>query len=206
MAVLSTGSVVGTWWKKDCRAILHTGLSGEAGAGAVMNILTGMVNPSGKLTESWIWSYEDTPSFPFYPAKDRTLEYREGIFTGYRYFEKNQIPVSFPFGFGLSYTTFAYRDLQVADKGISLKVKNTGTVDGSEIVQMYVALPESKVSRPEKELKGFAKLFLKAGEEKEVRIPFDDKTFRFSMKEAEAGSRKKEPIGSLQEAAARIYG
>lgn len=179
VAVLSTGSVVGTWWKKDCRAILHTGLSGEAGAGAVMKILTGSVNPSGKLTESWIWSYEDTPSYPCYPAKDRTLEYREGIFTGYRYFEKNQIPVSFPFGFGLSYTTFAYRDLQVADKGISLKVKNTGTVDGSEIVQMYVALPESKVSRPEKELKGFVKLHLKAGEEKEVRIPFDDKTFRF---------------------------
>lgn len=179
VAVLSTGSVVGTWWRKDCRAILHTGLSGEAGAGAVMKILTGAVNPSGKLTESWIWSYEDTPSYPCYPAKDRTLEYREGIFTGYRYFEKNQIPVSFPFGFGLSYTTFAYRDLQVADKGISLKVKNTGTVDGSEIVQMYVALPESKVSRPEKELKGFVKLHLKAGEEKEVRIPFDDKTFRF---------------------------
>ena len=179
VAVLSTGSVVGTWWKKDCRAILHAGLSGEAGAGAVMKILTGAVNPSGKLTESWIWSYEDTPSYPCYPAKDRTLEYREGIFTGYRYFEKNQIPVSFPFGFGLSYTTFAYRDLQVADKGISLKVKNTGTVDGSEIVQMYVALPESKVSRPEKELKGFVKLHLKAGEEKEVRIPFDDKTFRF---------------------------
>ena len=179
VAVLSSGSVVGTWWKKDCQAILLTGLSGEAGAGAVMKILTGVVNPSGKLTESWIWSYEDTPSFPCYPAKDRTLEYREGIFTGYRYFEKNQIPVSFPFGFGLSYTTFAYRDLQVADKGISLKVKNTGTVDGSEIVQMYVALPESKVSRPEKELKGFVKLYLKAGEEKEVRIPFDDKTFRF---------------------------
>lgn len=182
VAVLSTGSVVGTWWKKDCRAILHTGLSGEAGAGAVMKILTGAVNPSGKLTESWIWSYEDTPSYPCYPAKDRTLEYREGIFTGYRYFEKNQIPVSFPFGFGLSYTTFDYRDLQVADKGISLKVKNTGTVDGSEIVQMYVALPESKVSRPEKELKGFVKLHLKAGEEKEVRIPFDDKTFRFFSK------------------------
>ena len=145
----------------------------------MMKILTGAVNPSGKLTESWIWSYEDTPSYPCYPAKDRTLEYREGIFTGYRYFEKNQIPVSFPFGFGLSYTTFAYRDLQVADKGISLKVKNTGTVDGSEIVQMYVALPESKVSRPEKELKGFVKLHLIAGEEKEVRIPFDDKTFRF---------------------------
>lgn len=88
VAVLSTGSVVGTWWKKDCRAILHTGLSGEAGAGAVMKILTGAVNPSGKLTESWIWSYEDTPSYPCYPAKDRTLEYREGIFTGYRYFEK----------------------------------------------------------------------------------------------------------------------
>ena len=145
----------------------------------MMNILTGTVNPSGKLTESWIWSYEDTPSYPCYPAKDRTLEYREGIFTGYRYFEKNQIPVSFPFGFGLSYTTFAYRDLQVTEKEISLKIKNTGTMDGSEIVQMYVSLPESKVSRPEKELKGFAKLFLKAGEEKEVRIPFDDKTFRF---------------------------
>ena len=179
VAVLSTGSVVGTWWKKDCKAILHTGLAGEAGAGAVIKILTGAVNPSGKLTESWIWSYEDTPSYPCYPAKERTLEYREGIFTGYRYFEKKQIPVSFPFGFGLSYTTFSYSDLQVTEREIRLKVKNTGTMDGSEIVQMYVALPEGRIIRPEKELKGFTKLFLKAGEEKEARVSFDDKTFRF---------------------------
>ena len=110
----------------------------------------------------------DNPSYLNFGGGDK-VEYREGVFVGYRYYDTKQMEVAYPFGYGLSYTTFAYRDLQVADKGISLKVKNTGTVDGSEIVQMYVALPESKVSRPEKELKGFVKLHLKAGEEKEVR-------------------------------------
>lgn len=178
VAVLSTGSVVGTWWKKDCKAILLAGLSGEAGAGAIIKTLTGEINPSGKLTESWLRSYDDTPSFPFYPARDRILEYREGIYVGYRYFEKNQIPVSFPFGFGLSYTTFDYRDLSVDESGVCFKVKNTGPAAGSEVTQMYVSLPGSRIDRPEKELKGFRKIFLREGEEKEVRIPFDDKTFR----------------------------
>lgn len=178
VAVLSTGSVVGTWWKQDCKAILLTGLSGEAGAAAVVRILTGEANPGGKLTESWLRSYDDTPSFPFYPSRNGTLEYHEGIYVGYRYFDRNQIPVSFPFGFGLSYTTFAYRDLTVDSSGICFKVKNTGTVAGSEIAQMYVSLPDSGIERPEKELKGFRKIDLKPGEEKEVRISFDDKTFR----------------------------
>ena len=178
VAVLSTGSVVGTWWKQDCKAILLTGLSGEAGAAAVVRVLTGEANPGGKLTESWLRSYDDTPSFPFYPSRNGTLEYHEGIYVGYRYFDRNQIPVSFPFGFGLSYTTFAYRDLTVDSSGICFKVKNTGTVAGSEIAQMYVSLPDSGIERPEKELKGFRKIDLKPGEEKEVRISFDDKTFR----------------------------
>lgn len=179
VAVLCTGSVVTTWWKTDCKAILHIGLSGEAGAGAIQKILFGQVTPSGKLTETWLRSYDDTPSFPTYPAKGRNLEYREGIFVGYRYFERNQIPVSFPFGYGLSYTSFAYRDLKISSRGVSVTVKNTGVYDGSEVVQMYVSFPKSSVDRPEKELKGFAKQFLYAGEEKTIFIPFDDKTFRF---------------------------
>lgn len=178
VAVLSTGSVVDIGWKTDCRAILHAGLSGEAGAGAVLNVLTGKVNPGGKLTESWICHYDDTPSASVYPAKERTLPYGEGIYVGYRYFEKEQIPVSFPFGFGLSYTAFSYSGLEVEENGIRLRIKNMGEVAGSEIVQMYVALPDRKIERPEKELKGFAKVYLEAGEEKEVCILFDDKTFR----------------------------
>ena len=184
VAVLSTGSVVDIGWKIDCRAILHTGLSGEAGAGAVLNVLTGKVNPGGKLTESWICHYDDTPSAFVYPAKERTLPYGEGIYVGYRYFEKEQIPVSFPFGFGLSYTTFTYSGLEVEENGIRLRLKNVGEIAGSEIVQMYVALPDRKIERPEKELKGFAKVYLEAGEEKEVCILFDDKTFRVFDEEA----------------------
>ena len=178
VAVLSTGSVVGTWWEKDCKAILLAGLSGEAGAGAILRVLTGEITPSGKLAETWLRSYADTPSFPFYPAKDRILEYREEIYVGYRYFEKNQIPVSFPFGFGLSYTSFEYRDLAVEESGVRFKVKNIGPVAGSEVAQMYISLPQSNIDRPEKELKGFKKIFLQKDEEKEVKILFDDKTFR----------------------------
>lgn len=179
VAVLSTGSMVNTWWKGDCKAILLDGLAGEAGAGAVWKLLTGECNPSGKLTETWLRSYEDTPSYPDYPAKERDLVYKEGIFVGYRYFDKTQIPVSYPFGYGLSYTTFAYRDLRTDENGIRLYVKNTGPREGSEIVQMYISLPESRIVRPEKELKGFYKVHLLPGEEREVAIPFDDKTFRF---------------------------
>lgn len=90
MAVLSTGSMVNTWWKGDCKAILLDGLAGEAGAGAVWKLLTGECNPSGKLTETWLRSYEDTPSYPDYPAKERDLVYKEGIFVGYRYFDKTK--------------------------------------------------------------------------------------------------------------------
>lgn len=179
VGVLIGGSVVSTWWKKDCRALLYVGLSGQAGAIATWNLLTGKINPSGKLTESWIEKYTDTPSYQDYPAKDHNLYYSEGIFVGYRYFERENKQVAYPFGYGLSYTPFTYSDLKVNEKGIKVTIENTGEVDGKEIIQMYISLPNSHVIRPIKELKGFAKVDLKAHEKKEVSILFDDKTFRF---------------------------
>lgn len=179
VAVLNTGSVVSTWWMNDCKAVLYMGLSGEAGAAAAWKLLRGEAAPCGKLTESWIRSYEDTPSFPDYPAKGRNLEYNEGIYVGYRYLEQNEIPPVFPFGYGISYTKYQYEDLRIEENGVSLSVKNIGKYRGSEIVQMYVGLPASKIDRPKKELKGFRKVWLEPGETKRISIPFDDKTFRF---------------------------
>ena len=106
-------------------------------------------------------------------------EHREGIFVGYRYYDTADVPVLYPFGYGLSYTSFAYSGLEVGKDGIRFLVKNTGEMDGAEIVQMYVSLPDAKIFRPKKELKGIQKVWLKAGEEKQVRIPFDEKTFRY---------------------------
>lgn len=122
--------------------------------------------------------YEDVSSAPYFPAKERNAEYREGLFVGYRYFETANVPVLFPFGFGLSYTTFEYSDLTVTDKEAAFTLKNTGKADGAEIAQLYVSKPDGQVFRPVKELKGFTKVFLKAGESRTVTIPLDDKAFR----------------------------
>ena len=144
-----------------------------------MDILTGKVNPSGKLNETYPLKYEYTPAFRYFPSTERNTEYRESLFTGYRYYDTNKVPVLYPFGYGLSYTVFSYSDLQVDETGVTFTVANTGNRDGAEVAQLYVGLPGANVFRPEKELKGFQKIFLKAGEQKEVRIPFDDKTFRY---------------------------
>ena len=179
VGVLSAGSVIEMPWHHHLKAILHGYLTGQAGAEAILNILTGKVNPSGKLAETYLRRYEDTPSYSYYPARERNSEYREGLFVGYRYFDTAQVPVAYPFGFGLSYTSFEYKDVSLEDDGVAFTITNTGNKDGAEIAELYVSLPDAKVFRPAKELKGFVKVYIKAGEEKRVKILFDDKTFRY---------------------------
>ncbi len=179
VGVLSAGSAVETPWIGNCKALLNGLLTGQAGGRAVMNILTGAVNPSGKLAESWPVVYEDCSVVNYSGTETTNLEYREGPFVGYRYYDKANVKVRFPFGFGLSYTEFVYDDLKIDEKGVTLKVTNTGDRKGSEIVQLYVGLKNSGVIRPVKELKGFKKAEIEPGESVLVSLPFDDKTFRF---------------------------
>lgn len=177
--VLSAGAAIEMPWITHAKAVVHGYLSGQAGAGAILQVLTGAVNPSGRLSESYPLTYSDTPAYHYYPGKEKTAEYREGVYVGYRYYETADVPVRFPFGYGLSYTTFAYSDL-VADKDmVSVTLTNTGAVDGAEVVQVYVGMKNGKVFRPAKELKGFQKVFLKAGESQKVTIRLDDKAFRY---------------------------
>ena len=161
------------------RAAIHGYLGGQAGAGAMVDAILGKVNPSGKLNETWPLSLDDVSSTPYFPSRERTAEYREGLFVGYRYFESANVPVRYPFGYGLSYTTFAYSNIEVDQNGVSVTVTNTGERDGAEVVQLYVSCESYGIYRPKKELKGFAKVFLAAGESQRVTIPFDDKTFRY---------------------------
>lgn len=179
VGLLSAGASIEMPWNDCCKAILHGYLSGQAGASAMLNILIGKVNPSGRLSETYPLKYEDTPAFRNFPGAQRNAEYRESIYIGYRYYDTSKVRVRYPFGFGLSYTTFEYSDLKVDRDGVTFTLANTGERDGAEVVQMYVGLPNAIVFRPEKELKGFAKVFLKAGERREVRLNFDDKTFRY---------------------------
>ncbi len=179
VGVISAGSAIEMPWHHHFKALLHCYLNGQAGAGAVLDILTGEVNPSGKLSETIPRRLEDTPVYRYYPSRERTSEYREGPYVGYRYYDTADVPVLYPFGFGLSYTTFLYSDITVDESGISFAITNTGDVEGTEIAQMYVSMQGSRLFRPKKELKGFAKVSLKPGEKKTVTIPFDDKTFRY---------------------------
>ncbi|MBR1780037.1 MAG: glycoside hydrolase family 3 C-terminal domain-containing protein, partial [Oscillospiraceae bacterium] len=177
--VMSAGSAVEMPRLDKCRALVHGYLCGQAGASAVLKAILGQINPSGKLSETYPIAYEDVSSAPYFPAEQRSVEYREGLYVGYRYFETVKKPVLFPFGFGLSYTTFAYSDLRVTVQEATFTITNTGSVDGAEVAQLYVSAKAPRVYRPAKELKGFAKVFLKAGESKSVTIPLDDKAFRY---------------------------
>lgn len=179
VAVLSCGSAIEMDWDSDAHAVVHAYLGGQAGAKAVLNVICGKVNPSGKLSESYPMRYEDCPSSAFFPGGETSVEYREGIYVGYRYYDTAGMPVKYPFGYGLSYTQFEYSGLKITEQGVSFKIKNKGKVDGAEIAQLYVGARDSEIFRPKKELKGFAKVFIKAGETKTVTIPFDDKTFRY---------------------------
>ena len=179
VAVVSAGSVIETDWVEQCKAVVHGYLGGQAGASAMLEVLTGWQNPCGKLAETIPLRYEDTPAARYFPGKKQNAEYREGLYVGYRYYETANKAVRYPFGYGLSYTTFAYSDLKVNADKVTFTITNTGSVAGAEIAQLYVAKPDAAVFRPAKELKGFAKVFLKAGESKTVTIPLDDKTFRY---------------------------
>ena len=176
--VLVAGSPVELPWFDAVSAILYVGLSGQAGASATVRALTGQINPSGHLAETWPISYVDCPSAGWYPAIGRDAIYREGPFVGYRYYETANVPVRFPFGYGLSYATFTYSNLTADETGVQFTVTNDSDVPGATVAQLYVTGPSDGVLRPARELKGFAKVQLDAHESKTVRIEFDRYTFR----------------------------
>ena len=179
VVVLAGGSPVEIPWLDQCRALVHGYLSGQAGAGAMADILTGKAEPSGRLAESYPLVYTDTPNHNYFPGRQRTAEYREGPFVGYRYYQTVGKRVRFPFGYGLSYTTFAYSDLEAGEKEVSFTLTNTGDRQGTETPQVYVGMEDSALFRPAVELKGFAKVTLNPGEMRRVTIPLDDKAFRY---------------------------
>lgn len=185
--VLAGGSVINLPWINEVKALLDSRLGGQATGSAVANILTGKVNPSGKTSETYPLSYEENPTFGNYPGGPVTSEHRESIYIGYRYYDKAKKEVLFPFGYGLSYTKFEYSDISVSAENITdadeltvkFKVKNIGDVDGAEVTQLYVGDIESTIYRAVKDLRAFEKVFLKAGEEKEVTFTLSKRDFAF---------------------------
>lgn len=187
IVVLEGGSPVEMPWADDVKAILNAYLGGQSVAPAIVDVLTGKANPCGKLAETYPVCLKDTPTSFRYPDSKEDVQYRESIFIGYRYYDKVERTVRFPFGFGLSYTSFEYSDIKLKKKNltkgegakVTFTIKNTGDVAGSEIAQVYVAKPESKIFRAPKELKGFVKIHLEPGEEKKVTVELDDRAFAF---------------------------
>jgi beta-glucosidase len=188
VVILNTGSAVAmSDWLDGTAAVLEAWLMGQAGAGAIADILFGRVNPSGKLAETFPLKLSDTPAHLNFPGEEGAVRYGEGLFIGYRYYDAKEMPVLFPFGHGLSYTTFAYSNPQVSANtfkdvegvAVSVDVTNTGQMAGQEIVQLYVHDHEAGLVRPVKELKGFAKVNLQPGETKTVTLPLDFRAFAF---------------------------
>ncbi len=187
VVVLAGGSVINLPWINEVGALLNSGLGGQATGSATANVLTGIVNPSGKTSETYPLSFSDNPTYGNYPAGPVTSEHRESVYIGYRYYDKARKDVLFPFGYGLSYTQFQYSDMKVsADEitdndtlEVSFKVKNVGDVDGAEVAQLYISDRESTIFRPVKELRAFSKVFLKAGEEKEITFTLSKRDFAF---------------------------
>lgn len=180
--VLSNGSPIAMPWKDNVKAIITGYLGGEAGGRAIVNCLVGKVNPSGKLSESYPKDLSDTPCYNYYPGTELISEYKESIYVGYRYYDKVNKEVLFPFGFGLSYTQFEYSNLKVNkdDKiEIKFKIKNIGKVTGKEIAQIYISQIEPKIYKPNKELKEFVKIELKPNEEKEVIVKLNRESFEY---------------------------
>ena len=185
VVVLHNGSPVEMPWADEVKGILEAYLGGQAVGQAEVDVLFGKVNPSGKLAETIPYKLSDNPSYLNFPGDGQTVEYKEGVFVGYRYYDAKEMPVRYPFGYGLSYTTFEYSDLQLsADKikdtdtlKVTLKVKNTGDRAGKEVVQLYVADKTGSASRPVKELKNFVKVELQPQEEKTVEMELDKRSF-----------------------------
>lgn len=188
VVILNNGSpVTVSAWIDGCAALLEAYMMGQAGAAAIVDILFGKVNPSGKLAETFPLRLEDTPAYLDFPGDAGVVHYGEGLYIGYRYYEARKLPVSFPFGHGLGYTTFKYNNASVNKTTfndvdgitVSVEVTNTGKVAGREIVQVYVHDQKCTLHRPEKELKGFAKVDLQPGETKKVSIHLDFRAFAF---------------------------
>lgn len=179
VVILSCGSPVEADWDCRAKALLHGYLGGQAGAKAIARLVSGKSCPSGKLAETMPLRLSDTPCFIRYPGAERTSEYREGIFVGYRYYDTANKAVKYPFGFGLSYTSFEYGGLELAPDGVSFTIKNTGSVPGAEIAQVYVAAPKGSVFCPEKELRGFARVALAPGETKRVFVRLPERAYQY---------------------------
>ena len=182
--VLHNGSPVEMPWLGEIKGLLETYLGGQAGGAAAANILYGKINPSGKLAETMPLKLSDNPSYLNFGGGEK-VEYREGIFVGYRYYDTKEMDVAFPFGYGLSYTTFAYSNLKLSMENptekdtvmVSADVTNTGKSAGKEVVQLYIRDLTGSAIRPEKELKGFEKVFLEPGETKTVTMELNKRSF-----------------------------
>jgi len=187
VVILQNGAPVIMPWIGGVKAVLEGYLGGQASGTAMVNIIFGIVNPSGKIAETFPLKLEDDLASKYFGMGPKTVEYRESIYVGYRYYDKAEKDVLFPFGFGLSYTNFEYSDLKLNNKNISdndkllvsLKIKNVGDVYGKEIIQLYVNDDISSVFRPQKELKAFKKIGLNPGEEREVNFELTKRSFAF---------------------------
>ncbi|MEG0305705.1 MAG: glycoside hydrolase family 3 C-terminal domain-containing protein [Oscillospiraceae bacterium] len=179
IVILSGGSAVEMPWANKVGAIVHGYLGGQAGAGAIADILTGKVSPSGKLAETYPLQYKDTPSYKYYLDNNIVAKHAESIFVGYRYFDTARVAVQYPFGYGLSYTSFEYSQIKYSDNKVKFKIKNTGKVAGAEIAQVYISKRNSQIFRAVKELKGFARAFLQPNEEQEVVVALDEHAFAY---------------------------
>ena len=176
VVVLLCGCAVECPWADQVKAVLYMGLPGQAGGEAIADLLYGRANPGGRLAESWPARYEDCPSASCY-GKTKDALYLEGVYVGYRYYDKAQKAVRWPFGYGLSYTTFRYSDLRVEGRTVRVTVTNTGTIAGAEVVQLYVCPPQDGIHRPVRELKGFQKIILQPGEKQIVSIQLGNRPF-----------------------------
>jgi beta-glucosidase len=188
VVILNNGApVVMSEWMDGTAAVLEAWMMGQAGGGAIADVLYGKINPSGRLAETFPVKLEDTPAYINYPGENGAVRYGEGIFIGYRYYDAKEVPALFPFGYGLSYTTFDYQNPKVSAQTfrdvdgltVFVDVTNTGKLAGKEVVQVYVHDHKSRLVRPPKELKGFAKVELQPGEIKTVTVPLDFRAFAY---------------------------
>ncbi|MCC8103755.1 MAG: glycoside hydrolase family 3 C-terminal domain-containing protein [Clostridiales bacterium] len=192
VVILQNASPVAMPWHDQTAAILECFMAGQGIGAALADILFGKVNPSGKLPMSFTQRLEDTSAYFHFPGNKREVSYGEGVFVGYRYYDIKKTQLLYPFGHGLSYTSFMYTDLKLEHPvfaanqetiSVSVQIKNTGDMDGAEVIQLYVGMFDDVVRRPEKELKGFQKVFLKAREEKVVTFTLDKRAFAFYYEE-----------------------
>lgn len=181
--VLSNGAPISMPWGNNVKAIVTGYLAGEAGGRAIANCLLGKINPCGKLAETYPIKIEDTPCYKNFPGTEVSVEYKEGIYVGYRYYDTAQKDVLFPFGYGLSYTRFEYKELKIKQEKnkvyIRFKIKNVGDMKGKEIAQIYISQENSKTYKPAKELKAFCKIEIKPNEEKEINVILNKKDFTY---------------------------